>query len=89
MEIIRSLIRLAMAGLSGRMEIYNPLSGAAATRHAGQNTYKVNGGSGLGVTCDGDYTQTTAVNAFRILASSGNLASGTVRVYGSPTNSPA
>jgi len=69
-------------GLSGRMEIYNPLSGAAATRHAGQNTYKVNGGGGLGVTCAGDYTQTTAVNAFRILASSGNLASGTVRVYG-------
>jgi hypothetical protein len=30
----------------------------------------------------GAYLNTTAVNAFRVLAGSGNLASGTVRVYG-------
>jgi hypothetical protein len=42
------------------------------------------GTSNIAVWCTaaGTYLSTTAVNAFHILASSGNLTSGTVRVYG-------
>lgn len=36
----------------------------------------------VGALVQGLYTGTTAVNAIRFLASSGNLASGTIRVYG-------
>ncbi len=35
-----------------------------------------------GAMTGGWYQITAAVNAFQILASSGNLASGTVRIYG-------
>jgi hypothetical protein len=40
------------------------------------------GGMVYRITGQGTYLSTTAINAFRVLYSSGNIASGTVRVYG-------
>jgi hypothetical protein len=70
-------------GVMGDFKIYNPLSGTAFTRMKGIIDYEATSlSSDLGNIIVGSYLQTTAVNAFRIRATSGNLASGTVRVYG-------
>jgi len=65
------------------LKIYDPLSAS---------NYKFVTGTGVGhysgnsfryvFTVGGVYRNTTAVNAFRLIMSSGNIASGTVRVYG-------
>lgn len=70
-------------GLSGSFKVFNPLSGAAMTRLRGEmGQYNVGSSleepSGFGAV----YTQTTAVNAFQVISTSGNITSGTVRVYG-------
>ena len=72
----------SQGGVSGQLQIFNPLSGTAWTRINGQNGYFDTTSRDLGETFTGSYAQTTPVNAFRILATSGNLASGTVRCYG-------
>ena len=68
---------------SGSFRLFNPL---------GTATYKYVRGEGLGhyngnnswyqFSMGGFWLATTAVNAFRVLYSSGNIASGTIRVYG-------
>lgn len=68
---------------SGSFRLYNPL---------GTTQYKYLRGEGLGhfsgnngwyqFSMGGFWFTTTAVDAFRILYSSGNIASGTIRVYG-------
>ena len=69
--------------LAGQYRLYGPASGA----------YTLVTGIGFGLTgADGRaaeilsnvgaYQSTTAVNAFRVIASTGNLTSGTVRCYG-------
>lgn len=70
-------------GLNGSMRIFNPLSGSIHTRV----TYQTGIDDGTAnesvvVMGSGAYAQTTAVNAFQIIMSSGNITSGTVRVYG-------
>ncbi len=68
-------------GLSGSMEFFRPLAAfikliqcIATAPNSGHNVY----------TCrfDGYWNSAASVNAFRVIASSGNLTSGTVRVYG-------
>lgn len=69
-------------GLTGSIRLFNPLSGAQETSiiadflwlHSDTNRYSIHWA--------GVYTPTTAVNAFRFLFGSGNIASGTVRLYG-------
>lgn len=69
-------------GLNGVATLYNPLSAAV---------YKLVDLSVMGVSATGGYFKnmfiqrwknTAAMNAFRFVASSGNLTSGTVRCYG-------
>jgi hypothetical protein len=75
----------AGAGVSGTFKIFNPLGGSAPTRMNGQSGYQDIPSSSsldLGTVMTGQYTQTTAVNAFQVLSTSGNLTSGTVRCYG-------
>jgi hypothetical protein len=66
--------------VNGTLRLYNPGSAYYKffTFQVGMfdssRSYSVQGGS--------EYQSATAVNAFRIVASSGNLASGTVRCYG-------
>jgi hypothetical protein len=70
-------------GCTGELKFYGPLSGNNVV-FMGQTVSQPTtlGSSGIGWQNWCIYTQTTPVNAFRILASSGNLASGTVRLYG-------
>lgn len=67
---------------SGFYRLYNP-GGASRKIITGVGTGWDSSGTRLiSYTAGGSYLQTTAVNAFRIIASSGNLTSGTVRLFG-------
>jgi hypothetical protein len=74
---------VAQGGLSGSMVWSNSGPGTVWPRlvahtgfHNSSAAHEVN------VTETGSYQTTTAVNAFQIIMSSGNIASGTVRCYG-------
>ena len=74
----------SVGGACGSFEIVNPLDSAAQMRidaafHCASTT---NGGKASVQKYGGAYSANTAVNAFRVLMSTGNIASGTVRVYG-------
>jgi hypothetical protein len=58
-----------------RDAIFRPIQIESRTDNSGDsNTYRYTG--------MGNYHVSTGVNAFRVLFSSGNIASGIVRVYG-------
>jgi hypothetical protein len=76
------LSNTASAGLSGSGKLFNPGSTAV-------NKVMIWESYGQNTTLDfyfikwaGRYKSTSAVNAFRVITSSGNIASGTVRIYG-------
>ena len=70
-------------GVSGSVKLFNPLGGAAYPRFSGQFANEMSSyTSSMGTVFAGSYMETTPVNAFRVLFNSGNIASGTVRVYG-------
>jgi hypothetical protein len=71
----------ATNGLCGTLRLYSPGSTAVHKQVVGQVS-SLDSVSFLGGTPTGIYLSTTAVNAFRFLFSSGNIASGIVRVYG-------
>jgi hypothetical protein len=71
-------------GVCGSARLHNPLSDSAFTLLTGEATFFSGGGQFLGTTFTGQYRSTAAVNAFRLLFSSGNIAGGTVRAYGVP-----
>lgn len=78
-----SVLPNGSGGLSGTLKVFNPLSGAAPTLITGQLVYIATSVTDtVGWTLAAAYTPTTAVNAIRIVCSSGFLASGTARVYG-------
>lgn len=70
-------------GISGTMRFYQPGNGATSPRFVAHTGYN-NGGSPAQVqgTLSGVYSPTTAVNAFRFLEGTGNIATGTIRCYG-------
>jgi len=67
-------------GVCGSWKLYGPAN--AATIIQGDGVYYDTTGYALRFPNGGFYYGASGVNAFEILASSGNLASGTVRVYG-------
>lgn len=69
-------------GISGQLRLFSPLSTALYKWVSGQCVFFSGSSTVLGVQTNGVYKSTTAVNAFRFLFSSGNIASGTIRVYG-------
>jgi hypothetical protein len=71
-------------GFVGRFSLYDPLNGAQFTRIKGEFGANDDGGTVADVVSmiAGSYKVTTAVNAFRIIATTGNLTSGTVTCYG-------
>lgn len=73
-------VNTASVPVSGRFRLYAPGSTTAFKQLVGDSV--ANDGATYGGTSFGTYNSTTAVNAFRILFSSGNIASGTVRCYG-------
>ncbi len=73
-----------LGGICGRMRLYAPSSSTTYKRFIGEIQYAATSvaPADIGLNNTGTYAQTTAINAFRIKASSGNLLSGTVKVYG-------
>lgn len=69
-------------GFSGYMRLKNPLS-TTVHKNTHHEAHITSGGGTLEViTGSGWYLSTTAVNAFQFLFDSGNISSGTIRVYG-------
>ncbi|MDR3684784.1 MAG: hypothetical protein P4L11_13735 [Geothrix sp.] len=73
----------ALPALVGSIHIYDPLSISKHKRFVfgGIGVYSGNGADYL-TQSSGKYASTTAVNALRFVLSTGNIASGTIRVYG-------
>jgi hypothetical protein len=70
-------------GLCGSYKLHSPGSSSMHKTLYGQSSFLVNsGGARQGSTITAVYKVTTAVDAFRVFMSSGNITSGTVRVYG-------
>lgn len=68
-------------GLTGVLYLVNPNS-AKYKQVWGQVAYIEANPNRIGLQTRGSYESTTAVNAFQFYFSSGNIASGTIRVYG-------
>lgn len=73
----------AAGGISGGFTLYNPAGGTTSPRIVGEIGFN-DGGSPAQIlgTFSGVYSPTTAINAFQIIMSTGNVASGTARCYG-------
>jgi hypothetical protein len=71
----------ADGGLCSTIRIFGPLA-ALKTRVVSQSGWLNSTGNHNGAVVSGAYLQTTAVVGFQLLMSSGNIASGTIRVYG-------
>lgn len=78
------IINTASAGgISGTYEFFSPLSTSVFKSVSGTGILWPNASTTfVGATYEGSYKATTAVNAFQVYFSSGNVASCTVRVYG-------
>jgi hypothetical protein len=70
-----------LIGLNGQMRIYKPLT-AAIHKFSADTVYYNNSSRLRRDLLFGWVTAATAFDAFRFLMSSGNIASGTIRVYG-------
>ena len=68
-------------GLYGTVRLFDPQS-AVYKKIRGEFGYLSNGNEPLASNISGMYLSTTALTAIRFLFSSGNIASGTIRVYG-------
>jgi hypothetical protein len=73
---------VAASGASGTIDMHNPGSAIANKSFEGITQNIHTGAVSLGTTTAGAYAPTTAVNAIRVFFSSGNITSGTVRLYG-------
>ena len=68
-------------GLSGTIKIYGPVTGATAAKNVTGNTISSNAAV-LATVVAGYWNNTAAIDGFQILFSAGNIASGTVKIYG-------
>lgn len=69
--------------LVGWFNIYNPGSASLFKRVIGQTVYRFSDNTvNISAIVSGSYLSATAVNAFQLLESSGNIASGLARCYG-------
>jgi hypothetical protein len=75
--------------LCGRIRLYNPLGSSYKKMEWHAVMYYTAVSSLLNQTGGSWYLNTSAVNAIRFLFSSGNIASGTIRVYGVANSSTA
>jgi hypothetical protein len=70
------------ASLSGTIKLFVPLSTALYKKITWQLQCDSNDGNSQQINGAGRYRSATAVNAIRFLYASGNIASGTIRIYG-------
>ena len=78
----RNLTTTASYSMGGVYKLFDP-AGANYKKVVGTGSVSTGTGAEVQI-ANGVYRSTTAVNAFQIFMSSGNIASGTVRVYGVP-----
>jgi hypothetical protein len=69
-------------GVCGTLRVFSPLSAALYKRFNAEFSYLSTGPAIASVKSSGEYQNLTAINAFRFLFSSGNIASGKIRYYG-------
>jgi hypothetical protein len=72
----------AATGYSGRVQIFNPAGTATPKKIMGQASHLASDGTMRGLTINGFWNGTTAVDGFSLQMSSGNISSGKVKVYG-------
>jgi hypothetical protein len=72
----------ANGGANGTLEIFNPLSATQHKQLTGHVCWWNNDNQFYNNVLAFRFATITAINAFRLLYSSGNVASGTVRLYG-------
>lgn len=68
-------------GVSGTVKIYGPVTGTSLAKSIAGNTTGSNGAV-LATMVAGFWNNAAAIDGFQILFSSGNIASGTVKIYG-------
>lgn len=68
-------------GVCSTLKLYSPRSTTCYKVIHGATTFYSNDGGFYGVSVAGIYKSASAINAFRVIASSGNIT-GTVRLYG-------
>jgi hypothetical protein len=73
---------VTQGGLSGSIKLFGPGNAASWKTILGQVAYVDNATFRLGINVRGHYESTTVVNAFQFFMASGNITSGTIRVYG-------
>lgn len=71
----------AVHSVNGEITLFHPLS-TSLTKIIQGKTRFWNGSNRIGSEIDGEYQVTTAADAVRFLMSSGNIASGTIYMYG-------
>lgn len=71
-------------GLSGVLYIANPSGGGNRTHFSGQTVYNIATSVGLAIIGGWQDGGNTAVNAIQFAMSSGNISSGTIKIYGIP-----
>lgn len=70
-------------GFVGSVRLYNPLGTSGWKKVRGQSTWWYSGTPELlGASIAAAYKSASAVNALRFIMSSGNITSGTIRIYG-------
>jgi len=69
-------------GIQGRITLYDPQAAAAYKPVMGQIFYWNNAAKVEGLVLSGVYQSLTAVTGIRFLFSTGNIAVGTIRIYG-------
>lgn len=70
-------------GISGSFRVATPSSAAVGKNFNGQFTYFNSGGANQSLfNVGGFWNATTAIDGFQVLFSSGNIASGTIKIYG-------
>jgi hypothetical protein len=78
---VNSVNNTSTRGLCGSFKLFSPTDTAVHTTLHGETSH-ITGSTRQAGHVTATYEQTTAVNAFQVYASSGNLTSGKVRVYG-------
>jgi hypothetical protein len=77
-----NLTNSASRGLSGTLKFFDPLTTARFKAISGTVVFWDTGPTFVEEHTSGSYNQTTAINGFQLFAGSGNLTSGTARIYG-------
>ena len=72
----------AWGGVCGHLRLFDPASASRYKTVEGMTRYLDVEPFRLAQIVSGSYESTTAVNALQFLFSSGNIASGTIRIYG-------